>query len=206
MKIRKTYLFIILLSAITAYSLFMYISSQKERYQLLDTLSQAQGRAQSLEQENGDLRVSLAQEKEQEAKLVRENTLLKGGLKAGKQKIGKLHKQVQNADAFGNDLKAQFTLVKTENEILRKDRDEINSKFSQTVQENESLKVKLSSIAELKKAIREVKKQMRGVAVSIFHKVEAPRIIGGNGGYIIRNGKPTSPPKIKIEVKPVSEK
>lgn len=206
MKIKKIYLFIILLCAITAYSLFMYISSQKERYQLLDTLSQAKEQAQSLEQENFALRVSLTQEKEQEAKLLRENTLLKGSLKAGKRKIGKLHKKVQDADAFGNDLKAQFTLVKTENDVLRKDWDDMKTKFSQTIQENETLKVKLGSIAELKKAIREVKKQMRGVAVSIFRKAEKPRIVGGNGGYIIRNGKPTYPPKIKIEVNPAAEK
>ncbi len=206
MKIKKIFLFFVLLAAITAYSLFMYISAQKERYTILDALTQARQRQTSLEQENQGLRASLAQEKEQEAKLLRGNTLLKKALRAGKRKISTLHKRAGDAETRENDIKAQFALVKAENDILRNERDSMKTKFSQTVQENEALKAKLSSIAELKKAIREVKKQMRGVAVSMFHKVEAPRMVGGNGGYIIRDGKPTYQTKIKIEVKPASEK
>jgi hypothetical protein len=54
----------------------------------------------------------------------------------------------------------------------------------------------------LKKAIRDLKKQMRKVT----HKATKTKtIIEGNRGFLIKDGKPTSIAKIKIEVIPVPQ-
>jgi len=69
--------------------------------------------------------------------------------------------------------------------------------------ENESMKAKLGSVSEMKKAIREFRKQMGKVGKEIKHQVNVNQVAQGNRGFVIKDGQPTLTPKvIKIEVTP----
>ena len=60
----------------------------------------------------------------------------------------------------------------------------------------------MSSLVELKKAIRELKKQARKVGIQMIQQSQSEKTFEGNQGYIVKDGKPTLPKKVKIEVTP----
>jgi regulator of replication initiation timing len=88
---------------------------------------------------------------------------------------------LDNAQYKLEHLNSQFSILKAENNALLEDKQRLS-------QENDEMKMKLSSVNELRKAIRELKLK--------------PRIIEGNKGYLIKDGQPTVTPKVKIEVVP----
>jgi hypothetical protein len=69
---------------------------------------------------------------------------------------------------------------------------------------NTDLTVKLSSIDELKKAIRDLKEKMRQDRIAARKGSKANQEIAGNRGYIIWKGQPTLKNKVRIEVIPAS--
>jgi len=62
------------------------------------------------------------------------------------------------------------------------------------------LKARLGSVAELKKAIRELRRQVRQVKREVIKRSEPAKGKEGNRGFIIKDGKPTTLPRIRIEV------
>jgi len=83
--------------------------------------------------------------------------------------------------------------------------------LSQASVENDALRTKLSSVAELKKAIRELKRNKRLQPVPVLRfKPKNPKVmeeaveVEGNRGFLTRDGVSTFPYKIRIEVKPAS--
>ncbi|MCX5702902.1 MAG: hypothetical protein NT066_00150 [Candidatus Omnitrophica bacterium] len=185
---------IVLLLTIAIFSVFKYIWLLKEKYDLLVILNQVKAQVATLEEEKQNLLQSLEKEKESRQKLSQENLGLKENLKAGKRKLTKLFREQEALE----ELNYKFSLLKAENVAL-------TEKTKKLSEENENLKAKVSSISGLKDAIRELKKQARKVvSIVIRHKPE--RIIEGNRGFLIKDGKYTSPAKVKIEVIPVASK
>jgi chromosome segregation ATPase len=143
----------------------------------------------NLESEKTSLLQQLDSQKAVIGKLKDRNASLKNYLRAADRRLGKSFVDLNEAKLENEQLKSQFSLLKAENSAL------LEEKASYT-QENESMKVKLSSVDELKKAIKELKnrgKQHRAVQSD------------GNRGFLVKDGQPTSVPKVKIEVTPVSD-
>jgi len=105
------------------------------------------------------------------------------------------------------ELNARVSVAQAENTALLSENNSLKTQLSEVAQEKEMLQARLSSIAELKKAIREVKKQMRQARRDITAAVrpQEARIIEGNRGFIIKNGLPTYPTRVKIEVRPLPD-
>ena len=203
----KNYKFILIafLLGITVFSLFKYLVSLQEKRQLQGSLKQAGMRIVSIEKEKQNLLQTIEKEKDNNQELDRFNSLFKLNLRACNGKIFKLSKELQKEQRLNDELAAQSNLLKSENEVLKKSDEEARAKFVQINLENEAYKAKFSSIVELKKAIRELKLQARKVVTAIQEKIQRRHIIDGNRGYITKDGKPTYPAKIKIEVKPAAE-
>ena len=103
-------------------------------------------------------------------------------------------------------LKTENTALEDKNKALANKVDKLKAKLRQVSQENESLKAKLSSIAELKKVLRELKRQVRKVSkvsIETKQKGQSEKIIEGNRGYLIKDGKAIYPGKLRIEIVPV---
>ena len=83
-------------------------------------------------------------------------------------------------------------------------KEKLSLDFTQVSQENQALKARLSSVEELKKAIKEVKRQMRSSIVEIKQEKETKTeaVIEGNRGFLLKEGKIIYPAKVKIEVVP----
>jgi chromosome segregation ATPase len=196
---------IVLSLTIAAFSVFKYLASLKEKYDLLNSLNQAQEEAAILSKEKQNLLQDLEKEKELQRKMSQDNAELKEYLLASKDRITKLFKEVKETQDTIEQLSAQITLAKAENKALIEEAQEIRSNLTQVSQENEALKFKMSSIDGLKRAIRELKLQRRKMNLEIM-KAKAKEFIEGNLGYLIRDGKPTYPAKIRIEVIPAPNK
>ncbi len=193
-KRRVKHLFIILLLTITLFGAFKYVSFlKKERDDLLTLANQAREQAATLEKE-------IEREKALSQKFTQENSDLKDYLKASKRRLTKLFSVYEEAQKKVDQLDSKFSLLKAENSSLLEEKGRI-------FQENEELKAKLNSVAELKKAMKELRKQMRKVSTEIIRqKPETKKVVEGNYGFLIKDGKLTSPVKVAIEVTPVPEK
>ena len=196
-------IFIVLLISITIFSVFKYGSSLKEKYALLNTLNQIKEQVTTLENDKQGLLEKLGEEKELNAQLNGEVSEIKDYLRASKERLAKLFADYGQAQKTIEDLNYKFSILKSENTALRDEKEKLDTQLTQVSQEKNSLKAKLDSITELKKRIKELKRQGREGLTG--HKPKARKIIEGNRGFLIKNGKPTYPAKIKIEVIPIPQ-
>lgn len=199
----KNILFV-LLSTITVFSVFKYAASLKEKYDLLITLNQTKEELGILQQEKQNLLADLEKQKELQEETAEENSELKDNIKATRRRLTKLFMEKRAKEKAFEELNFRFSILQAENMALTEEKEQLGFKLSQASSESENLKTKLSSIEELKKAIRELKIKMRE-ARSAPKKVPEPEvleIIEGNHGYLLRDGKSTFPVKIRIEVNP----
>lgn len=173
MKIYKVIL-VALLVGVTIFSVFKYVSSLKEKRAILEILNQTKDQLQALEQENLGL---------------------KDSLKVTAEKLAKKEEDFNQARQDIQELTSEIAILKSENTSLKEEEVKLKAQLTSVSQEKDNLQARLSSIAELKKAIRELKRQMRVVRKKIEDK-----IIYGNRGYLIKDGKPTYPAQVKIEV------
>lgn len=181
----------------TVFSGFKYISYMKERHNLVSTIKQLGEQIQALETEKQGLFQGLEKEKDQNQRLEGENAQLNA-------RLTKLDADFTEAQQAVERLSAEITLLRAENVAVREQDNSLKLQFTQLVQERDTLKVRLSSLPELKKAIRDLKVQMRLAVRQKRHQVEKGRFIVGNKGYVIREGKSTLPTKIIIQVIPAS--
>jgi chromosome segregation ATPase len=191
-----------LLVGITIFSVFKYVYTLREKYELLSAINQIKTQLTALELEKQGLVQDLDKEKQLSQQVAQENSALKDSLKAKEDKLAQLSTDVAYAQKMVEDLNSQVSILKAENMAVRDQNTSLTAKLDQVSQEKDSLAIRLSSIAELKKAIRELKKQMRKVHSEVKFKEEIrERVLEGNHGFLIKNGKPTYPTKVKIEVK-----
>jgi len=200
MKVRlaKNYQIIltVFLVGITIFSFLKYFMTLKEKYALLNNLNQVKGQVASLEQ-------AIDKEKELQKALSQENLTLKDELKANTDKLTQLDLDLRNSQRTIERLTSQIALSKAENTALRDEKDKLTFELAQISQERDTLKTKLSSVPELKKAIKEVKIQIRQAKLMMREITKKRRIIEGNHGFLVKNGESTYPiTKIKIEVMP----
>ena len=189
---------IVLLATIAVFSVFKYVSGLKERYDLSNTLNQIKEQAATLENEKQNLLQDLEKEKELQQKLTRQNSGLKDYLRASRKRLTRLFSGYRQSQNEIEQLESKFSILKAENTALTEDKQRFAA-------ENEGLKARLSSIAELKKAISELKMQMRKGSTLIKQATPAEeKIAEGNRGYLIKDGKPTYPAKVIIEVIPTA--
>jgi chromosome segregation ATPase len=169
------------LIGVTIFAVFKYIMTLKERNDLQSTLGQVQGQLTVLQYQNRKLFQTIEKEKQLQQGLVQENTGLKENLRVAEEKLMKID--------------ADLSLAK-------KAVEQLNIEAGTLKEENTALKGRLGSIKELKKAIREVKIQMHEVKVQVRKKFDADKLLEGNRGFVLREGKSTYPAKVKIEVNP----
>jgi chromosome segregation ATPase len=173
------------------FSVVRYIAVSQAKARLEYELSQAKEHAWFLEGQ-------LKQDEELISGLNEEKRLLTDTLKEKESRISQLEqKNTQSQEHI-------FSLV-NEIEGARKQRDKTMKDLSASQEKLRELQTRLQSIPELKKAIKEVRLQMRNRLPKTNHR---PAPLGriseaeSNLGYLLRNGVSTYKPRIKIEVTP----
>jgi len=204
------FLFFALLTGVTIFSVFKYLGAVKERYDLLESLKSIRQQVALLEAEKKDLQQGLDKEIALKHQAIRDNSSLKESLKLGEEKLARMAHDLSEAHRNLEELSSQISIVTAENTALKEDFAQLNSRLEEESRQKEELAAKMNSIAELKKAIRELKKRMRTARAAQQDLRNVPpegpsyepeeKVIEGNYGYIIRDGKPTSSTKVRIEV------
>ncbi len=183
--------------------LIAYFVVVGQKYRLKADLSKVKKRAAVLEVEKQKLLRQLEKQKIVQNELDEQSAYLSGGKgeviiiqPAAEGRYGQAQKIVE-------DLTMRLASLKMENEALKEKELQLNAEIANLSQENSILKAKLSSIPELKKAIKEVKLRMRKMSASLKSKTKTVyRLIEGNRGYLIKDGKTTAPARVRIEVRP----
>lgn len=170
------------LIGVTTFCVHKYLVTLKEKYDLLGTLSEIKNQVVGLENEKQNLLQSLDKEKQGRQKAEQEKLTLEDDLKATAERIAKLEASYIEAWDSSEKLKTQITALNSEKEELAK-------KLVQSSQENDTLKARLSSIAELRKALLALERKAQ--------EVEANLDAAGNRGVVQK--------KVKIEVTPVQK-
>jgi len=199
---KYTSILIVFLCVIAIFSAFQFISALREKLALEENLGQAQRKLGFLQVERKNLLKVLDTAMKKNDEISRKNVLLKEYLRAGAGKVRKLDSQFKEVRLRAEELNTQVSLLKTENAALRQDYATQGEKMAALAQENDGLKARLSSVGALKKAIKELKVQARHVVVAIKEKVKAQRLVLGNRGFLVKEGKSTYPARVKIEVNP----
>lgn len=204
MKNSKAVLIVLLLLGITIFSVFKYILTVREKNDLASAIEKIKAGAVALENEKQHLLQSLEQEKTLQQDLTRQNVSLQENLKIAEGKFASLEEEFVQAGEALVELNSQFSLLKEENTALQKAGESLKAQISKLARENKDFTARFHSVAELKKAIRELKLKMRRVKSEIKKKTFLISGSEGNRGFVVRDGKSTQPAQIKIEVKPAS--
>ncbi|MEW6075003.1 MAG: hypothetical protein AB1530_01715 [Candidatus Omnitrophota bacterium] len=211
MKMKNFKAFLVaLLVGITAFSVMKFIMTQKENIELSRSLQSLKTEVSSLQYEKGKLLHSLETEKEAQRVLSEENAELTKTLNLTQEQLRTFDADLKAAQEELGRLNLAVRTLKTESEASRSQNDYLKAQLQQLSQENDELKIKLSSIAELKKAIRELKRRPRKSPLAQpppgVKKNESPkRRFPGNQGFLLKNGKSTYIPKVYIEVSPAAQ-
>jgi septal ring factor EnvC (AmiA/AmiB activator) len=144
--------------------------------------------------------------------------LVKANRELGETKVQLIQEQNEKQLLQGDlvTTKQQLQRVKAELKGTRRELNSVNNKLSglaknnlALLEEKEKLEVRLHSLEELKKAIKQVKLEhhRERVQESLIKKqhqkeIDAQKLTQGNCGYLIKNGQSLYPPKVKIEVSP----
>ena len=126
---------------------------------------------------------ALEKEKNNVQQINAKNAGLRSYLKGAHKRLNKSFIVLIRAEERIGRLDAQISILKAENSALLEERAKLSG-------ENETMKMKLNSREELKRAIRGLKRQA---------------YIQGNHGFLLKDGQPTSSVKVKIEVVPASK-
>jgi len=166
---------ITILLAVTILVVFWYIFTLRKQVAILEIQKQ-------------NLLQDVEKEKQLQQKFSLENAELKSNLSGVKKKLNKVLNDYSASKKSMEDLNQKLSISQAENTALR--------------EENENIKAKLSSVAALKKAMLELRKQATKVVGQMKKKVQTQRLLEGNRGFVVKDGKSTYPAKIKIEVIP----
>jgi chromosome segregation ATPase len=189
MKDNKIALVIAFLCGIALFSVFKYASAINERNAILADLNQIKGQVSALESDKQNLSQKLDKEKELQQNLISKNAKFKDYLKASKGRLEKLFVDYAQIRKKSENLDSQLIALRSQNTAL--------------TFENDNLKIKLSSVAELRKAIRDLKRGISTVSAGQIAMAAGPDN-EGNHGFVVKDGRPTGSAKIKIEVIPAS--
>jgi len=194
---------IAVLLGITVFSAYKYIASVKENNDLSANIRQLNTDVKDLENEKDGLVKDLTQEKELNSALNQENTGLQDNLNQTQAKLAQMETDFQSSQKEIEVLGSQVSLVKAENTALRDQIQGLELDINQAKADKEQLQVRLSSIAELKKTIKELRQKARLAKKQVQKRIETKeKIILGNNGFLIKNGKPTNN-TVRIEVEPL---
>lgn len=196
---------------IAGFCLYEYIGARQENANLQSEVIQIQQDISQLELVRDNLSDDLDKAREYEKALITENTGLKDKVQADQAAFTALEATLQETKNSIDTLNAQISVARQENTALVTQIGGLKVQLSSTVQEKDQMAATLSSVAELKKAIRELKRKARlsrrSTAVTVVrdeHK-QVKEIIFGNRGFLVRDGRAFTPSHVRIEVQVTPE-
>ena len=179
--------------ALLAASLWRTASVQREKTRIADTYAQAQQMLRQLEEERARLNEELGEDRQTIETQATDMAGLRGELQGMQDRLS------QTA--------TELAALQREHEQLRQQHASLSTQLDAVMVEKQQLEAKLSSLRELKLAIRDVKRKMwaqRWVAwrarAEAQRTADQERLAMGNRGFVILSGRPTLGAASKLQV------
>lgn len=122
-------------------------------------------------------------------------------------RITNLQQELQDVDRHLKESIAELAALKREHEELARSHAALSGQFQVVTDQNKDLQFRLSSLVELKKAIRQVKKEVWNQRFAAWReRMQAQReadqqeLASGNRGYLVRNGTSTVKASSQLQV------
>jgi chromosome segregation ATPase len=195
---------IVFLLSITAFSVFRYISSVKEKCDLLNSLNQTKEQAANLEKEKQNLLQEIGNENKLKQKLSQENSYLKERVETKDDEILELNSDLTRAGKDAEQLNALVSSLRADIAALKGEKEKLGAELTRVIREREDFTANLSFIAGQGKTVKEPKKQVHKASVETKKKAYIKEIAQGNRGFLIKDGASSHPAKVRIEVIPAS--
>ena len=195
MATRRTQFLLVGLAALAAISLWRTVSVEGERVRLAKAHAQLTQTVQQLEAEQTMLNQELGE--------ARRTIDVQSGDLTG------LRQELQTAQADLDRTITQLASIKRDVQDVQDQNNVLTDQLGAIMTEKEQLEAKLSSIKELKLAIREARhkiRQQRWAAwrarLQAHRHADADRLASGNRGYVVREGVPTlgASPRMLVHV------
>ncbi len=186
-------------------SIVHYSFLLQEKAGLSRALEEVRARVLALEKDKAQLVQSLNAGREAVKKLDDDNALLSRTVQEQGGHISALTAELEKTNGRLEELNAGYSLLRCENSALR-------AQLFFVVKEEAKLRLSMTSLPELKKAIRGLKKKKTRATPAPLVRKERPKktvegqILEGNKGFLVKNGKPTFVKTIRIEVVPTSSR
>lgn len=198
MPMNKRIMLIALLAGISIFTLYKYVVTLREKYNLSQQLNKREEQLVLLEKEKQNLLQTIEKNKIWQKKLEEESMGLKVTLKGNEERLLGLKNDLFKAGKTVEQLSAQISTLRAENAELKAQIDKLKMEILSLSQENQVFRYRFNSVTELREAIRQLKKQGRAGFIG-----KGP---DGNQGFMLKDGKFTFPAKVIIEVNPAVNK
>lgn len=149
-----------------------------------------------------ETRAELKRSHEQIAQQIREKFEIENELKGTQSKLARTEFDLRHSRHKLGFVDKKLRLVKNDNAELRRVKFSLKERIFLLEKEKEVMEARLHDLNELKKAIYEVKREIRQQKIARQKDLDARELELGNRGFIVKDGKPFTPPKVKIEVRP----
>lgn len=195
MTTQRKRLLVVATGLLLVVSLWRAVSAERQRLRLAQAYAQAKHILTQLEEEHAALQRELV-----EARQTIEGQA--GDLKHAQQDLEEAQQRLSQTKANLASLQREHDQVQQQNHSLL-------TQLSSLMAEQQQLEAKLSSIRELRLAIRQVADRLRHermaawrARVKALRQEDQERLTSGNRGYLVRDGRSTlqSPTKLQVRV------
>lgn len=207
-----------LLIGVTIFTSSRYILTIKEKQDILRSLEQIKTKLTQLETEKEKLTRKVDSQKDalnqkdaltrklesqlqEQQKIIEAKQTIEKTAGISLEKYASIEAELAYAQVRIEELDSAMERLEQENIILVQSQSKLTTQVEQLTEEKTALETRLSSIKELKKAIRELRRKVRKTKARVRPTkkvVKEQKIIEGNRGYLIKDGKSTYSPEVKI--------
>lgn len=151
-----------------------------------------------------ETRSRLRKTQEQIAQEQKEKTWLQDELKDTRVELNKTERDLKTARDKLEFVNRKIIALRVNNSALNSAKQELEQKVAFLEQEKRIFEARLHSLSELKKAIRQVKQDIRKNKIARQKELDKWETAQGNRGFLTKDGEPFSKPKVNIEVRPAN--
>ena len=184
-------LVLLVLVAITGASLWRTAVVEHQKHRLADAYEETKQMAQQLSEERGHLDQALSSTRQ----TVETQS---GNISNLQQELGQVQQRLDSTLAEVNTLHTQIAALQEEQGRLRDSNDSLTFQLSAVLAEKQELERKLTSLPELRLAIRHVKHKLQEerwdswrARIAAFKRADQEQLASGNRGYVVREGVST---------------
>lgn len=168
-------------------------AAELQRQEIAEQYAQASKKVEALQQEQVQLNTQLVEARQ----------TVEG--QAGK--INSLEQELQDVDKHLNDTLAELAAIKREHDELVRNHASLTGEYQSIQEEKKQLEFRLSSLKELKKAMKLAKKEIWNKRLASWREyIEKQRqadqdlLASGNRGFLVRNGVATAKATSQLQV------